>query len=161
MEDQKQSRSNLLGYFATEGTRRVTEVAKEHSSNATVTPPDPEVPAKPERRQFSKNYKLRILQQWDRCAQPGEKAALLRREGLYSQTVANWLKQRQKGNLKATSKPVNTSGFTPAEKQKLMRLELENEKLKSKLVHAERIIDLQKKIAELMNLPPISEDEKI
>ena len=46
--------------------------------------PDPEVVAKPKRRQFTAQYRLRILEEVDRCTQPGEVGRLLRREGLYS-----------------------------------------------------------------------------
>ena len=46
--------------------------------------PDPEVVAKPKRRQFSAEYRLRILKEADRCTQPGKIGRLLRREGLYS-----------------------------------------------------------------------------
>ncbi len=46
--------------------------------------PDPEVVAKPTRRQFTGEYKLGILEETDRCSQPGEVGRILRREGLYS-----------------------------------------------------------------------------
>ena len=157
MQELFRTASDPLDSFATEGTRRVTGVAKESSSNVANHTPDPEVSAKAKRRQFSKAYKLRILNQWDKCLQTGEKAALLRREGLYSQTVSTWLKQRKYGNLKTSNRPINANGFTPAEKKKLMCLELENEKLKANLARAEKIIDIQKKVAELLNLPPVPE----
>ena len=51
---------------------------------AARPPPDPEVVAKPKRRQFTAEYRLRILDEADRCTQPGEVGRLLRREGLYS-----------------------------------------------------------------------------
>ena len=44
--------------------------------------PDPEVVAKPKRRQFTAEYRLRILEEADRCTQPGEVGRLLRREGV-------------------------------------------------------------------------------
>ena len=40
----------------------------------------PEVVAKPKRRQFTAEYRLRILEEADRCMQPGEVGRLLRRE---------------------------------------------------------------------------------
>ena len=46
--------------------------------------PDPEVVAKPKRRQFTAQYRLRILEEADRCTELGEVGRLLRREGLYS-----------------------------------------------------------------------------
>ena len=45
--------------------------------------PDPEVPEKKPRRNFTAKYKLRILAEADACTQQGQLGALLRREGLY------------------------------------------------------------------------------
>ena len=59
--------------------------------------PDPEVVAKPKRRQFTAEYRLRILEEADRCTQPGEVGRLLRREGLYSSHLTAWRKARRKG----------------------------------------------------------------
>ena len=160
MQDNYSRHSDQMESFVTEGTLRVTGVEKDSISKFSQSPPDPEVSSKTKRRQFSKAYKLHILDQWDKCTQSGQKAALLRREGLYTQTISNWLKQRKISKLKSSARPVNTSAFTKAEKQNLMRLELENEKLKKNLAHAEKIIDLQKKRAELLNLPPMPEDQK-
>ena len=64
-----------------EGARRATEVAGP-ASTSRVRPPDPEVPAKVQRRRFSAEYRLRILKQADACKKPGEVGALLRREGV-------------------------------------------------------------------------------
>ena len=55
--------------------------------------PDPEVPGKPRRRQFSAEYKLRILREAEACGE-GELGALLRREGLYSSHLSVWRCQR-------------------------------------------------------------------
>ena len=56
--------------------------------------PDPEVVATARRRQFTSGDKRRILDAADRCTQPGEIGALLRKEGIYSShltTVGNKL----------------------------------------------------------------------
>ena len=42
----------------------------------SASDPDPEVPAKARRRRFSASYKLRILEEADRCREPGEIGAL-------------------------------------------------------------------------------------
>ena len=44
-------------------------------------PSDPEVVAKPKRRQFTAEYRLRILEEAERCTQPGEVGRLLRARG--------------------------------------------------------------------------------
>ena len=59
--------------------------------------PDPEVVAKPKRRQFTAQYRLRILEEAERCTQPGEVGRLLRREGLYSSHLTAWRKARRQG----------------------------------------------------------------
>ena len=64
---------------------------------------DPEVKAKPERRHFSAEYKLRILAEADACTEAGQIGALLRREGLYSSNLTHWRQQMSKGALKALS----------------------------------------------------------
>src|SRR5512135_3796031 len=69
--------------------------------------PDSEVVVKPKRRQFTAEYKRRILQEAEACAQPGEVGALLRREGLYSSHLTTWRHQRQRGELQ---------GLTPAKR---------------------------------------------
>ena len=42
--------------------------------------PDAEVADKPTRRRFSPLYKLRVVEEADRCTEPGEVGRLLRRE---------------------------------------------------------------------------------
>ena len=61
--------------------------------------PDPEVVAKPKRRQFTAEYRLRILEEADRCTQPGE-VGRLRTEGLYSSHLTAWRKARRTGSLR-------------------------------------------------------------
>ncbi len=60
---------------------------------------DPEVLKNSVRRQYPAAYKLQILEKADACAQHGELAALLRREGLYSSHLTTWRKQREEGIL--------------------------------------------------------------
>jgi len=52
-----------------------------------------------QRRWFSNDYKLAVLADYDRCSEPGEKGALLRREGLYSSIVTDWRRQHREGTL--------------------------------------------------------------
>ena len=70
---------------------------------ASPTKVDPEVKAKPERRQFSAEYKRRILAEADACTEAGQIGALLRREGLYSSNLTHWRQQLAEGSLKALS----------------------------------------------------------
>jgi len=54
-----------------------------------------EVMAKPVRRRYTAEYKLRILRAAEACSGRGEIGALLRREGLYSSNLTQWPKQRE------------------------------------------------------------------
>ena len=58
-----------------------------------VSLPAPEVVAKPKRRQFTAEYRLRILEEAERCTRRGEVGRLLRREGLYSSHLTAWRKR--------------------------------------------------------------------
>lgn len=49
--------------------------------------PNPEVLPRAKRRQFSTAYKKRVLEEYDACTEPGEKGALLRKEGIYSSYI--------------------------------------------------------------------------
>ena len=111
--------------------------------------PDPEVRAKARRRQYSAEYKRRILAEVDECRQDGQIGALLRREGLYSSHLTNWRRQREQGALQGLSP--KTRGHT-AEPQTahIVALRRENERLQNELQRAETIIDVQKKLSELL-----------
>lgn len=107
---------------------------------------DPEVPQKAARRRFTAEYKQRIALEAESCSQPGEIGALLRREGLYSSVVQRWRRQLQEETLSSSEK----SNSKPSPARELARLQRENERLKEKLRQAELIIDVQKKVSELM-----------
>src|SRR3972149_307188 len=81
-----------------EGARRATG-ASGPSATLRASTPDPEVPAKVQRRQFTAAYRLRILKEADACTKHGALGALLRREGLYSSHLVNWRRQREPGKL--------------------------------------------------------------
>lgn len=117
--------------------------------------PDPEVRDRPRRRRFTAEYKLRIVQEADRCTQPGELGALLRREGLYSSALTEWRRARDRGAFDAL-KPKKRG---PKAKEpdphatEVARLRRENERLRQKLENAELIIDVQKKVSRLLGIP--------
>lgn len=145
-----------------EGARRATEVPwgktpQEVNSHQGVTSvlPDPEVPAKAARRRFTAEYKLRVLTLADACNEPGCLGKLLRREGLYASNLDTWQRQRERGVLTALSpKKRGRKGLVHdplhAENEKLRK---ENERLTSRLRQAEIIIDVQKKISQILGIP--------
>jgi len=114
--------------------------------------PDPEVVAKPRRRQFSAAYRLRILEEADRCTESGEVGRLLRREGLYSSHLSVWRKARRKGSLQGLAP--SKRGAKPAERNpmaaKVHALETKVGRLERELHAAHTILDVQKKVAGLL-----------
>src|SRR5690606_14778649 len=78
--------------------------AANSSRAAAAVPPDPEVVAKAQRRKFTAEYKLAIVQEADRASDSGAIGALLRREGLYSSHLVERRPLREKGALRALSK---------------------------------------------------------
>jgi len=121
--------------------------------------PDPEVVPRAKRRQFSAQYKLRILTEADQCSQRGEIGALLRREGLYSSHLTTWRKQRDRGQLQGLS-PKKRGRKPDPQAAELARLQRENERLKARLEQAETIIEVQKKLSQMLGLPPTETDEQ-
>lgn len=115
-------------------------------------PPDPEVPARPERRRFSVEYKLRILAEADACSTPGEIGAILRREGLYSSHLSRWRQGQRNGVLRELTPKKRGPEPDPTVplKRRLSELERENVSLRKKLAQAETIIDVQKKVSGLL-----------
>jgi len=128
---------------------------------------DPEVHEKPVRRQFDAAYKLRILEEADRCTGPGQLGELLRREGLYSSHLTNWRRLREKGSLQSLGpkKRGRQAKRNDATTRELERLRRENQRLAERLRQAETIIEVQKKVSEIVGLttptsPTESNDEK-
>jgi transposase-like protein len=120
--------------------------------------PDPEVVPRAKRRQFSAKYKLRILTEADQCTQRGEIGALLRREGLYSSHLTTWRRQRDRGQLAGLT-PKKRGRKPEPQAAELARLQRENEQLKARLEQAETIIEVQKKLSQMLGLPPAEKDE--
>jgi len=114
--------------------------------------PDPEVVPKAKRRTFSAKYKLRILEEADRCTETGQIGALLRREGLYSSHLTTWRRQRGEGVLKGLSPQKRGRKRKDELEREVVRLQRENERLQASLEQAETIIEVQKKLSRLLGL---------
>ena len=116
--------------------------------------PDPEVVAKPKRRQFTAQYRLRILEEADRCTEPGQVGRLLRGEGLYSSHLTAWRKARRAGSLKGLA-PRKRGAKAPSRNPlgaKVRELEAKVEHLEKALHTAHTILDVQSKVAGLRGL---------
>jgi transposase len=118
--------------------------------------PDSEVVPMAMRRRFTAEEKLRIVEEADGCIEPGEVGALVRREGIYSSYLSRWRQARDEGQLTALgpqqrgAKPVTDAAVA----REVARLRRENEQLRKRLVQAETIIEVQKKLSQLLGLSP-------
>ena len=114
---------------------------------------DPEVTERPVRRQFTTEYKMRIVREVE--ANPGQQSAILRREGLYTSHLAKFRQLRDRVENKRLE-PLKR-GRKPKERNPLERrvaeLEREKRKLEARLKKAELIIDIPKKVSEMLGIP--------
>ena len=124
-----------------------------NNGTETITIPNPEVRPKAKRRQFTAEYKKRILDEAKVCTTASQRGALVRREGLYSSHLNAWRRQRAQGILDGLAPKKRGAKSDPLAAE-CIRLQLEIERLQAQLQRAETIIDIQKKISQLLGLPP-------
>ena len=128
----------------------VIESASDRGHFEKPTQADPQVKAVGRsRRAFSKAYKLKILVAYDACSNQSERGALLRREGLYYSRISDWRKK-----FGANAEDKKSAGRT----QRTNHLVREVEQLKKKLAQAQAVIDLQKKVSELLGTHILSHE---
>ena len=146
IDDRRQMDAPALGV-----EERRDEAPRGGASHARPTP-DPEVVAKPKRRKFTAQYRLRILEEAESCTQPGEVGRLLRREGLYSSHLTEWRRARREGSLQGLTP--SKRGRKPAERNplsaKVHKLEAKVARLEKELHTAHTILDVQGKVAGLL-----------
>lgn len=129
-----------------------------------TTLPATEVNPRPRRRNHTNKYKLTILERVDRCEANGERVGeVLRKEGLYSSQLATWRRQRREGTLGALGRKRGPKPSKSSEQLENEKLQREVARLQKRLAHAEKIIDVQKKLSEVLGLtleepPPLDED---
>ena len=124
------------------------------SQNGTQTAalPDPEVRPKAKHRQFTAEYKKRILDEADVCTTATQRGALVRREGLYSSHLTAWRRQRTHGILDGLAPKKRGVKPNPLALENA-QLRREIEQLQEQLHRAATIIEVQKKVSQLLGLP--------
>lgn len=127
-------------------------MSQELNGKVSEPMPNTEVVVKAKRRQYTAEYKLRILRELDGSQGTGETGALLRREGLYSSHLTSWRRQRERGELDGLA-PQKRGPKPDPQAMELARLQRENERLRERLRQAELIIDVQKKVAQMLGVP--------
>ncbi len=134
----------------------------EAQSMPSVAGREVEVSSKAQRRRFAVEYKRKILSEAERCRQPGEIGALLRREGLYSSHLSAWRAARGRGELggKGTRKRGPESRPVDPNEKRVRELERENRRLRRRAERAEAFVELQKKVSEILGVELPELDEK-
>jgi len=128
---------------------------------AAPTAASPELTTRPHRRVFTAADKLRVLAETDRAADTGGISAILRREGLYSSALTDWRRQREAGAFDALTPARRGRKTTPPNPlaAEMAALQRDHARLARRLARAEAIIEVQKKVAELLGLPLAPNDD--
>ncbi len=118
-----------------------------------------EVVTRAARRRFTAAEKLRVLRDADGCTKPGELGALLRREGLYSSHLAAWRAARRRGELVGLTPRPRGPKAKPVDPRdrKIAEQARENARLQARLERAEGLIEVQKKVSQLLGIPLASD----
>ncbi len=151
-----------VGAGETQGARRASGVSPARDSGKKRSgTADVEVLAKATRRQFSAEYKRRILREAAAAREAGEIGALLRREGLYFSYLNTWSHQCERGELAALTprrRGRKEKAVNPLAKR-VAELDSDKRSLERKLQQAELLLDIQKKASQLLQIPLSSLDE--
>ena len=93
---------------------------------------------------------------------PGQRGQLLRREGFYSSHLSTWRQQREQGILSALTRKRRGRKAKPKNSlaDELAKLQRENQRLKDQLRQAELVIDVQKKVSEMLDIPLKNRDDE-
>ena len=110
---------------------------------------DPTMPDRPRRRSFTAEYKLGVLDEYDRCAGDGDKGALLRREGLYSSHLVEWRRARDSGALAGLGPKERTPAKNPLASE-LARTRRRAERAEAELAKTRLVVEIQGKASELL-----------
>lgn len=99
------------------------------------------------RRIFSPEYKLGILQEIDACKGYGEIEAVLKREGLYSSNINLWRRQRDQSYLK-TLMETKRGRKTKSSLQStdIRQIRRDNTRLSRKLKQADQVVNAQRRL---------------
>src|SRR5207245_8848766 len=117
-----------------------------------------EVVAKATRRQFTVEYKRKIVREADGCKTPGAIGALLRREGLYSSHLTTWRAARERGELAGAPKKRGPRRRVSAPRdQRIADLGREGTRWRKRAERAEALVELQHPVPPSLGTPLATE----
>ena len=144
------SETNVVNELNSSTLQSGSSIESNQIDTSKAVPADPQVKATgTPKRKFTNGYKLKILTAYDACSSASERGALLRREGIYRSNLSAWR------NLLGTN---DSQKQTIAKAARIDHMTREIEQLKKKLAQAQAIIDLQKKVSELLGTHILSHD---
>jgi|SRR5579871_115197 len=112
-----------------------------------------EVKVAPRSKRYTVAFKLRLIEEADRCQAPGELGALLRREGIFFSTLSDFRKQKARGALDGKRSSTSSKEVVaPQVVKELAASQREVRRLKRELDCATALLDLQKKVSEILGL---------
>jgi transposase len=135
-------------------------IAARTGQDGAVAASDGPRAGRPKRRTFTAEYKLRVLEEYENAESPRERAALLRREGIYTSSISEWRRIRDSAARQEIlepkpGRPARTSA--DAENERLRR---ENEKLAAELARTKTALEIVGKAHALLELLSESADSE-
>lgn len=106
-------------------------------------------PDRPVRRSFTDEYKLAIVAEYDAATVPGQRGALLRREGLYDSHIGKWRQARDAGRI-APAGSTAPARVSAAARREVERLRAENERLRAELDSTKAVLEIVGKASGLL-----------
>jgi transposase len=113
-----------------------------------VTTSNSKPSARPTRRQFTVEQKLRILAEYESAKTAEARGAVLRREGIYSSHIALWRQKRDSGGKSALDRKRGPKPNTQV--RELERLRRDNDRLLKRNAQLEKIVEVQGKMQALL-----------
>jgi transposase len=135
-------------------------IAARDGQDGNVATPDGPRASRPKRRTFTREHKMRILDQYESASTPQERNALLRREGIYSAYISEWRRERDNAvPAPAQERKPGRPGKSAADAEN-ERLRKENERLAAKLSRTEAALEIMGKVHALLETLSESADSE-
>lgn len=135
-------------------------IAARDGQDENVASPDGPRASRPKRRTFTREYKMRMLGQYENASTPQERNALLRREGIYSAYMTEWRRERDRAaSAPAPEKKPGRPAKSAADAEN-ERLRKENERIAAKLAKTEAALEIMGKVHALLETLSESADSE-
>ena len=123
------------------------------SSPETAGVVSTEVKVAPRSKRYTAAFKARIIQEADACLAPGELGAMLRREGIFFSTLTDFRKQKAREDRDSKRNPTTPKEEpSPQILKQFAASEREVRRLRRELECATALLELQKKVSDLLGL---------